>query len=75
MGVDHEETSIVTSSGSFVIAWDFKKVQKGILDSYEIKQYVFPTLNNSGSRLTGSASGMTMLSFKTSSVMPMTRIL
>lgn len=38
MGVDNEETAIVTSSGPFVIAWDFKKVQKGHLDKYEIKK-------------------------------------
>ncbi|KZT62085.1 VID27 cytoplasmic protein [Calocera cornea HHB12733] len=38
-GPDQDETTIVTSSGPFVIAWDFKKVQKGKLDKYEIKQY------------------------------------
>ncbi|EJD53620.1 VID27-domain-containing protein [Auricularia subglabra TFB-10046 SS5] len=33
------ETSIVTSSGRFVIAWNFAKVKGGKLDAYEIKQY------------------------------------
>jgi hypothetical protein len=35
----------VTSSGRYVIAWDFKKVKKGILDKYEIKQYVIRPTN------------------------------
>ncbi|CAA7259820.1 unnamed protein product [Cyclocybe aegerita] len=34
-----EENAIVTSSGQFVIAWDFAKVKKGKLDQYEIKKY------------------------------------
>ena len=34
-----QEHSIVTSSGPFVISWDFKKVQKGKLDAYHIKKY------------------------------------
>jgi hypothetical protein len=34
-----DETSIVTSTGPYVIAWDFAKVKKGLLDKYEIKQY------------------------------------
>jgi len=38
-GPDMDETTIVTSSGPYVIAWDFKKVKKGITDKYEIKQY------------------------------------
>jgi hypothetical protein len=29
----------VTSTGQFVIAWDFAKVKKGFLDKYEIKKY------------------------------------
>ena len=29
----------MTSSGRFVIAWDFAKVKAGKLDRYEIKQY------------------------------------
>ncbi|KZW04210.1 VID27-domain-containing protein [Exidia glandulosa HHB12029] len=33
------ETSIVTSNGRFVIAWNFAKVKQGRLDAYEIKQY------------------------------------
>ncbi|KAG6866460.1 hypothetical protein C0991_003978 [Blastosporella zonata] len=38
-GEGQEENAIVTSSGQFVIAWDFKKVKKGHLDQYEIKKY------------------------------------
>ncbi|KAG5649004.1 hypothetical protein DXG03_000353 [Asterophora parasitica] len=38
-GQGQEENAIVTSSGQFVIAWDFKKVKKGHLDQYEIKKY------------------------------------
>jgi len=38
-GPDQDEKTIVTSSGPFVIAWDFKKVMQGRLDKYEIKQY------------------------------------
>lgn len=34
-----EENAIVTSTGQFVIAWDFNKVKKGLLDKYEIKKY------------------------------------
>lgn len=29
----------MTSTGQFVIAWDFAKVKKGFLDRYEIKKY------------------------------------
>jgi hypothetical protein len=29
----------VTSSGQYVIAWDFAKVKKGQMDKYEIKKY------------------------------------
>ncbi|KAG8965086.1 hypothetical protein FRC03_000967 [Tulasnella sp. 419] len=38
-GPDQEETTIVTSNGPYVIAWDFKKVKAGKLDKYEIKLY------------------------------------
>jgi len=38
-GAGQEESAIVTSTGQFVIAWDFKKVKKGHLDQYEIKKY------------------------------------
>lgn len=41
IGEDTEENAIVTSTGQFVIAWDFKKVKKGQLDKYEVKKYVF----------------------------------
>ncbi|KAK7470575.1 Vacuolar import and degradation protein 27 [Stygiomarasmius scandens] len=39
MGEGQEENAIVTSTGQFVIAWDFAKVKKGLLDKYEIKKY------------------------------------
>jgi hypothetical protein len=38
-GEGQEENAIVTSTGQFVIAWDFAKVKKGFLDRYEIKKY------------------------------------
>jgi len=38
-GPDQDETTIITSSGQYIIAWDFKKVKKGILDRYEIRRY------------------------------------
>jgi hypothetical protein len=38
-GEGQEENAIVTSSGQYVIAWDFAKVKKGRLDHYEIKKY------------------------------------
>ncbi|RPD67184.1 VID27 cytoplasmic protein [Lentinus tigrinus ALCF2SS1-7] len=39
MGEGQEENAIVTSTGEFVVAWDFAKVKKGQLDKYEIKKY------------------------------------
>lgn len=39
MGPDQEENAIVTSTGEYVVAWDFAKVKKGQLDKYEIKKY------------------------------------
>ncbi|KAI0938089.1 hypothetical protein AcV7_003377 [Taiwanofungus camphoratus] len=39
MGEGQEENAIVTSTGQFVVAWDFAKVKKGQLDKYEIKKY------------------------------------
>ncbi|KAF9453087.1 VID27-domain-containing protein [Macrolepiota fuliginosa MF-IS2] len=38
-GEGQDENAIVTSTGQFVIAWDFAKVKKGFLDRYEIKKY------------------------------------
>ncbi|KAG2367324.1 VID27 cytoplasmic protein-domain-containing protein [Suillus spraguei] len=38
-GEGQEENAIVTSTGQYVIAWDFAKVKKGQLDKYEIKKY------------------------------------
>ena len=40
MGEGQDENAIVTSTGQFVVAWDFAKVKKGQLDKYEIKKYV-----------------------------------
>ncbi|KAI0650792.1 VID27 cytoplasmic protein [Trametes meyenii] len=39
MGEGKEENAIVTSTGQYVVAWDFAKVKKGQLDKYEIKKY------------------------------------
>ena len=38
MGENQEENAIVTSTGEFVVAWDFNKVKKGYLDKYHIKK-------------------------------------
>lgn len=38
-GEGAQENAIVTSTGEFVVAWDFAKVKKGLLDKYEIKKY------------------------------------
>ncbi|KAM6495830.1 VID27 cytoplasmic domain containing protein [Amanita muscaria] len=38
-GEGQVENAIVTSTGSYIIAWDFAKVKKGFLDKYEIKKY------------------------------------
>lgn len=40
MGEGKEENAIVTSTGQYVVAWDFAKVKKGQLDKYEIKKCV-----------------------------------
>ena len=40
MGEGKEENAIVTSTGEYVVAWDFAKVKKGQLDKYEIKKCV-----------------------------------
>ena len=39
VGEGQEENAIVTSSGPFVIAWDFARVKKGQINQYEIKKY------------------------------------
>ena len=33
-----EHTSIVASTGPFLITWNFKKIQKGLLRSYQIQK-------------------------------------
>ncbi|KAF7798755.1 hypothetical protein EIP86_009980 [Pleurotus ostreatoroseus] len=38
-GEGKEEVAIVTSTGEFVIAWDFANVKDGYLDKYEMKKY------------------------------------
>ncbi|KAF9492798.1 VID27 cytoplasmic protein [Pleurotus eryngii] len=38
-GEGQQENAIVTSTGKFVVAWDFTKVKRGQLDKYEIKKY------------------------------------
>lgn len=38
-GEGQEEKYIVTSSGPFVITWNFKRVKQGRLDEYQIKKY------------------------------------
>ncbi|EJD00993.1 VID27-domain-containing protein [Fomitiporia mediterranea MF3/22] len=38
-GEGQSENAIVTSSGRYVIAWDFAKVKKGRVDAYTIKKY------------------------------------
>ena len=32
-----EESTIVTSTGKFLITWNFKKVKRGVLNEYQIK--------------------------------------
>ncbi|KAI8853235.1 VID27 cytoplasmic protein-domain-containing protein [Chytridium lagenaria] len=36
---DEEERSIVTSTGPYVITWNFRRVKQGKLDDYTIKKY------------------------------------
>jgi hypothetical protein len=38
MGEGQSENAIVTSTGRYVVAWDFAKVKKGKLDTYVIKK-------------------------------------
>lgn len=33
-----EESSIVTSTGSFLVTWNFRKVRRGVLNEYQIKE-------------------------------------
>lgn len=40
MGEGQEENAIVTSTGRYVVAWDFGKVKKNKLDGYVIKKCV-----------------------------------
>ena len=39
-GEGQVENAIITSTGQYVIAWDFEKVKKGKLDKYDIKKSV-----------------------------------
>ena len=38
-GPDVEETSIITSTGPFLVTWSLKRVLKGLKDPYQIKRY------------------------------------
>ncbi|CAG8627968.1 10523_t:CDS:10, partial [Cetraspora pellucida] len=38
-GLDETEKTIVTSTGPFVITWNFRRVKQGKLDEYQIKRY------------------------------------
>lgn len=38
-GVNEEEKTIVTSTGPFVITWNFKRVKQGRTDDYQIRKY------------------------------------
>ncbi|CAG8601772.1 19759_t:CDS:10 [Dentiscutata erythropus] len=38
-GLDEREKTIVTSTGPFVITWNFRRVKQGKLDEYQIKRY------------------------------------
>ncbi|KAJ9108936.1 hypothetical protein QFC21_000258 [Naganishia friedmannii] len=38
-GIDKEEKTIVTSTGPFVITWNFKSVKRGKFDDYSIRKY------------------------------------
>ena len=50
-GEGKDATAIVTSSGEYVIAWDFAQAKKGRTDRYEIKKYVSsPFYRNVASR-------------------------
>ncbi|KAN0018486.1 hypothetical protein ACTFIU_011104 [Dictyostelium citrinum] len=39
VGDEQSETSILTSTGSFLITWNFRKIKQNILDVYQIKQF------------------------------------
>ncbi|PRP74495.1 vacuolar import and degradation protein, partial [Planoprotostelium fungivorum] len=34
-----QEKAIVTSTGPYVVTWDFSKIKKGICDAYDVKEY------------------------------------
>ena len=76
MGENQEENAIVTSTGEYVVAWDFNKVKKGHLDKYHIKKCVL-----SASTLTPPPALLTVRTFpgtkivwcKTTSSSEMTR--
>ncbi|KAK6332698.1 hypothetical protein TWF696_002727 [Orbilia brochopaga] len=38
-GLDSEETSVVTSTGPFIITWDMRKILKGVKEPYTIRRY------------------------------------
>lgn len=38
-GIDEDEKTIVTSTGPYVVTWNFRRVKSGKLDDYQIKKY------------------------------------
>lgn len=40
------ETSIITSTGDYIVNWNFTKIRKGILDNYIIKKATQKVINN-----------------------------
>ena len=77
MGADQEENAIVTSTGEYVVAWDFNKVKKGYLDKYHIKKCVslhFPFRPHVRfCSLSGAFTGTRIRWCKTTSSLGMTR--
>ena len=41
-----EETSIVTSTGHFLVTWNFRKVKRGILNEYQVKELEVKPVDN-----------------------------
>ena len=41
-----EETSIVTSTGNYLVTWNFKKVRRGVLNEYQVKELTTNPVDN-----------------------------
>ena len=41
-----EETSIVTSTGNYLVTWNFKKVMRGVLNEYQVKELTTNPVDN-----------------------------